>query len=80
MGKKIAASKGPECSHECIFLARVSAVESMPISKQLQFAEKLHPTCPWPDAPNSRVKDLVDMSRLRNPNSLWTYILGKIDL
>ena len=46
MGKKIAASKGPECSHECIFLARVSAVESMPISKQLQFAEKLHTYMP----------------------------------
>jgi hypothetical protein len=49
--------------HGETLLARVSAVESMAISKQQQFAEKLHAyMARRPDAPNSRVKDLVDMS------------------
>ncbi len=42
--------------------AGIAPPQLMAISKEQQFAEKLHAyTLPRPDAPNSRVKDLVDM-------------------
>jgi hypothetical protein len=42
--------------------AGIAPGQFMAISKEQQFAEKLHAyTVPRPDAPNSRVKDLVDM-------------------
>ena len=42
--------------------AGIAPLQLMAISKEQQFAEKLHAyTLPRPDTPNSRVKDLVDM-------------------
>ena len=48
----------------------------MAISKEQQFAEKLHAyTLPRTDAPNSRVKDLVDMILLIQMETMDSAIL-----
>ena len=50
----------------------------MAISKEQQFAEKLHAyTLPRPDAPNSRVKDLVDMILLIQMSTMDKAVLER---
>ncbi|MFA6177052.1 MAG: nucleotidyl transferase AbiEii/AbiGii toxin family protein [Phycisphaerae bacterium] len=58
--------------------AGISAPSFMAISKEQQFAEKLHAyTLPRPDSRNSRVKDLVDMVLLLQMGTMDAVILKR---
>lgn len=56
--------------------AGIASPKFLAISKEQQFAEKLHAyTLPRPDSPNSRVKDLVDMVLLARMGTLDRSVL-----
>jgi Nucleotidyl transferase AbiEii toxin, Type IV TA system len=58
--------------------AGIAPPQLMAISKEQQFAEKLHAyTLPRPDAPNSRVKDLVDMVLLIRMGTMEKAVLRR---
>jgi Nucleotidyl transferase AbiEii toxin, Type IV TA system len=62
--------------HDWLGFAGIAPGRFMAISKEQQFAEKLHAyTLPRTDAPNSRVKDLVDMILLIQMETMDSAIL-----